>query len=96
MESSTTNQNLHAAKLAFLSSLVITEQVIADSMGFAVDATTGECPENFKCNICHQLVYDPQECGSCNQLFCKRCILDWTNKGGHKNCPLCQAIISPQ
>jgi hypothetical protein len=26
----------------------------------------GEIPENFMCNICLQLVADPQECSKCN------------------------------
>ena len=29
-----------------------------------------ECPENFACNICLGLVYDPKECDKCSQLFC--------------------------
>ncbi|TNV76756.1 hypothetical protein FGO68_gene3998 [Halteria grandinella] len=55
-----------------------------DSMKYhissAVDAKTGECPENFKCGICLQLVHLPEQCSSCDQMFCKECFMEWRVK----------------
>ena len=53
----------------------------------------GECPENFKCNICLMLVYDPVECSNCDHVFCKQCINDWKSKGKGE-CPLCKTTIT--
>lgn len=67
---------------------------IGEFLRSAVDAS-GECPENFKCFICLQLVSEPQECASCNQLFCKSCINGWLTKG-KRTCPHCVKEVTPQ
>jgi hypothetical protein len=51
-----------------------TLQVDSESMRTLATMATeknGECPENFKCNICLMLVYDPVECSNCDHVFCK-------------------------
>ena len=71
MESLQFNQ---IAKKTFESKLQLKPTQLNEVISAGVDHETGECPENFKCNICHQLITEPQECSSCNQLFCKICI----------------------
>lgn len=51
-----------------------------------------ECPENFKCVICQCLVYDPQECTACVNMYCKLCIKGWKKE----KCPLCQKTLQLQ
>ena len=69
MESTPTKEN----KLSYKSKLIPSDDMLRQLVNSAVDKD-GECPENFKCNICHCLLYDPQECSNCDQLFCKFCI----------------------
>lgn len=42
----------------------------------AVDGSR-ESPEAFKCNICLLLVFQPEQCAACDQIFCKECISGW-------------------
>lgn len=67
---------------------------ISQLIGSAVNSK-GECPDDFQCNICTQLVYDPEECPKCDHMFCKKCIQDWFAKGKNE-CPLCKEVITPQ
>jgi len=46
-------------------------------------------PVNFSCVICLNVVWDPKECGECNQLFCSKCIDDWLSTP--KGCPNCRS-----
>lgn len=55
----------------------------------AVDAS-GETPEAFKCNICLLLVFQPEQCAACDQIFCKECIGGWVASKSKGQCPLCQ------
>jgi hypothetical protein len=43
-----------------------------------------ELAENFECNICKLIVFEPVSCKECDKLFCKACIDQW-----NKPCPLC-------
>ena len=45
-----------------------------------------EIPEDFACNICKKLVYEPLTCNMCDELFCKLCI----EKSKLKTCPCCK------
>ncbi len=36
--------------------------------------------ENLDCPICTNVVMFPKECSGCGDLFCGRCIDDWTKK----------------
>ena len=47
----------------------------------AVDGS-GESPEAFKCNICLLLVFQPEQCAACDQIFCKECIASWIASKG--------------
>jgi hypothetical protein len=47
----------------------------------AVDGS-GESPEAFKCNICLLLVFLPEQCAACDQIFCKECIASWIASKG--------------
>ena len=38
------------------------------------------------CSICCCIVLDPQQCDSCQNIFCKICITDWQKKS--KTCPM--------
>ena len=38
------------------------------------------------CSICTGIINEPQQCLSCDNCFCKRCINDWQQKS--KTCPL--------
>lgn len=40
------------------------------------------------CSICHNLVWKPRLCASCEQMFCEKCIEMWL-KNMHNNniCP---------
>ena len=38
------------------------------------------------CMICSCIIEDPIQCNKCQNLFCRKCIDDWTNK--KKICPL--------
>ena len=88
MESSSQdNINVEQARKQFEQLLVPDFLNTAQALSQAVDATTKEVPENFKCNICLMLVSNPEECGQCNQIFCRECIQGWKAKKG--NCPLC-------
>ena len=33
--------------------------------------------EEFVCKICQQLVFDPKECKSCDEMSCKKCLNEW-------------------
>ena len=54
-------------KQAFFKELPLPD--LPNLVSSAEDAS-GECPEDFKCNICHRLVFEPKECIDCNQIFC--------------------------
>ena len=75
------------ARQLFEKMIIVDKKSLKETVGAGVDAS-GECPSDFKCNICVQLLFEPVECGSCNQLFCKDCISQWMAKG-KKTCPLC-------
>lgn len=57
----------------FMSKLTVSKAEIGKAATMSVDKT-GEVPENFKCNICQLLVFDPCECQSCDQVFCQECL----------------------
>jgi late competence protein required for DNA uptake (superfamily II DNA/RNA helicase) len=78
---------------AFFSKLAHSEKHLQTTVSAAVDKATSECPADFKCNICLQLVHNPEECGNCDQLFCKDCIASWRARG-NSACPLCQASLN--
>ena len=61
------------AKKNYESKLMVSAKDVNETLCKAVEPN-GEVPEDFRCNICLQLVADPQECTKCNQLFCKGCI----------------------
>ena len=48
--------------------------------------------DNIICSICQELLYDPVQCESCQNCFCKECITQWIKKS--KSCPFkCEKII---
>ncbi len=67
-----------------MKSLNITEINMKLYINAAVDSNN-ECPENFRCVICHSLVYEPEKCQTCENIYCKACIREWTKE----KCPLC-------
>ncbi|KAL0486045.1 hypothetical protein AKO1_012258 [Acrasis kona] len=44
--------------------------------------------EEEKCVICHEVPYEPCLCASCEQPFCKMCILNWLCRS--TQCPACR------
>ena len=50
--------------------------------------------ESLICNICDDLLENPYECKSCNNLFCEECINSYINtKDKYRRlyfCPLCR------
>ena len=42
----------------------------------------------FKCIFCFDIVLDPVQCGTCNNIFCRRCIDKYTDLFPFK-CPFC-------
>ena len=48
--------------------------------------------DEFTCIICHNMVFDPQECLECKKWFCKNCIEKWlrSKQIGYRICPHCQ------
>jgi hypothetical protein len=55
---------------AYKQSLQVDGNSVRDLALMATDKE-GECPENFKCNICLMLVFDAVECSNCDHVFCK-------------------------
>ena len=53
------------AKKNYESKLLVSAKDVNETLCKAVEPN-GEVPENFRCNICLQLVADPQECTKCN------------------------------
>ena len=48
--------------------------------------------DNIICSICEELLYDPIQCETCQNCFCKECINEWIKKS--KTCPFkCQKLI---
>ena len=54
--------------------------------------SNNECPENYRCVICQSLIYDPEECSACANMYCKACIKEWKKE----KCPLCQNNLKLQ
>jgi hypothetical protein len=80
-------------KLDFRASLQLDPEYLQTIFLTATDAS-GETPENFKCNICSQLVWEPNECNKCDHIYCSTCLKLWIDKG-KQECPLCRAAITP-
>jgi hypothetical protein len=60
-------------------------QVDAKELGKAVRGAVdgfGETPDGFKCNICMLLVFQPEQCTVCEQIFCKECMTGWIASKG--------------
>ena len=74
---------MYAMKV-FKEKIVNDKNYLKEYIGSATDPT-GNTPEDFDCQICTELVYDPQECGTCDKIFCKICIEAWA--AGNKTCP---------
>lgn len=53
------------AKEAFSKKVTINPIRLKELVWSATDLE-GNVPENFKCNICLQLVFEPEECNGCN------------------------------
>jgi hypothetical protein len=51
-------EQISSGKLLYKERLFPEESQLRKLMNSATDKN-GECPENFKCNICHQIVFDP-------------------------------------
>ena len=77
---------MYAMKV-FKEKIVNDKNYTREYIGLATDLT-GKTPEVFECQICLQLVYDPQECAFCNKIFCRLCIEKWAIS--NKSCPLCR------
>jgi hypothetical protein len=60
---------------------------LANLVSSATDSSDNT-PDDFKCNICLRLVFEPQECRNCNQIYCLICIKTWHKKD--QSCPLCK------
>jgi len=60
-------------KLSYKGTLRVEAAQIKDFFQTATDPQ-GETPENFKCNICSQIVWEPVECNNCDHIFCSFCI----------------------
>ena len=65
--------------------LKVTDSEMKLHINAAVDYKD-DCPENFRCVICQCLVYDPEQCTACENMYCKTCIKEWKKD----KCPLCQ------
>jgi hypothetical protein len=65
---------------------------IIEALGLAVDEKSSITPEDFACNICMALVYDPYACNRCDQMFCKVCVDAW-KKSGSQVCPCCKQLF---
>lgn len=65
----------------YSTALKLNQEDLKSLLSSAVDASTGECPEDFKCGICIQLAALPEECSQCDQIFCRDCIQGWRKKG---------------
>ena len=61
----------------------VSDDVMKEHINAAVDSHD-ECPINFKCVICLCLVYDPEQCTACENMYCKICIKGWKSD----TCPL--------
>ena len=48
--------------------------------GFDKDRFPNLTSDMFDCPICTNVVRQPKECTGCGDLFCSRCIDDWTKK----------------
>lgn len=47
---------------------------------------------NEDCSICYSPLSDPVLMNCCQNMFCGKCILEWTTKT-NRNCPLCRASV---
>ena len=56
--------------------LLVDAKDLVKAVNGAVDGF-GETPDGFKCNICYLLVFQPELCSVCEQIFCKECITGW-------------------
>ena len=81
-------------KEAFVAKLRPKDGAVKEAISSAVAKDSGETPQEFSCNICTLLIYNPVECGSCDQLFCKECLDNWL-KRGNPTCPMCKNSASP-
>ena len=68
-------------------SIIAQEWEIQEVIGLALNENS-EIPEDFSCNICMVLVYNPYSCNKCDQIFCKTCMIEW-KKSGSQTCPCC-------
>ena len=46
----------------------------------------------FKCPICLDIVYKPEICSKCGNLFCKKCFQIYRLKTHENFCPICHSI----
>lgn len=73
----------------FIGLLRVSDQTMKEHINAAVDSKD-ECPENFKCVICQCLVFEPEQCLACDNMYCKSCIKEWKKD----KCPLCQKTLN--
>ncbi|CAG0892164.1 unnamed protein product [Cyprideis torosa] len=56
-----------------------------ESTGFPVDWFVDPPPRGFICDICTDVLNNPQELTTCGHIFCKRCINQWISQ--NQTCP---------
>ncbi|CAG0901757.1 unnamed protein product [Cyprideis torosa] len=56
-----------------------------ESTGFPVDWFVDPPPRGFICDICTDVLNNPQELTTCGHIFCKRCITQWISQ--NQTCP---------
>lgn len=50
-----------------------------------------ELPSELVCTICTDLIVNPVKCKKCQNIYCKKCIMEWGQNS--TSCPLCNEIF---
>ena len=78
VESSTSQFEIKQATLQSVFSLV--EDQLKKQVDVSISPEQAVNPpidQHFICIICHDVVWSPKECISCDSLFCQKCIEKW-------------------
>lgn len=61
------------------------------SNAYSSDLFTEKVPDEFLCNICHDVPVHPKQCKS-GHVFCDVCIIQWLQT--HKDCPCDRSALT--
>ena len=49
----------------------------------------GQVDDKFICQVCTEIIREPQQCSDCQRMFCTGCMADWARTNSDLPCPYC-------